>query len=149
MLLILIVTSYVTAFISFFIYCMPHHLFNLDMCDDTTYVTPIWIVLDNYWPILKIIKIIMPTHAAVINKPTHTRCRSIHLHNFWSSCHLGGGPCKHPTSCGRYHLVPHVWALLARTDIGTLARTCGQNWSSSTWHSHADRWQLQVCICDN
>ena len=33
-------TSYVTTFLSFFIYCLPHHLFYLDMCDVTTYVTP-------------------------------------------------------------------------------------------------------------
>ena len=41
MLLILVVTSYVTTCLSFFIYCLPHHLFYLDMCDVTTYVTPI------------------------------------------------------------------------------------------------------------
>ena len=34
-------TSYVTTFLSFFIYCLPHHLLYLDMCDVTTYVTPI------------------------------------------------------------------------------------------------------------
>ena len=39
MLLIVVLTSYVTTFVSFFIYCMPHHLFNLDMCDFTVYVT--------------------------------------------------------------------------------------------------------------
>ena len=40
MLLIVVVTSYVTTFLHFFIYCLPHHLFYLDMCDVTTYVTP-------------------------------------------------------------------------------------------------------------
>ena len=40
MLLILLVTSYVTTFLHFFIYYLPHHLFYLDMCDVTTYVTP-------------------------------------------------------------------------------------------------------------
>ena len=40
MLLILLVISYVTTFLHFFIYCLPHHLFYLDMCDVTTYVTP-------------------------------------------------------------------------------------------------------------
>ena len=39
MLLILVVTSYVTTFLSFFIYCLPHHLLYLDMCDVITYVT--------------------------------------------------------------------------------------------------------------
>ena len=34
------VTSYVTTFLHFFIYCLSHHLFYLDMCDVTTYVTP-------------------------------------------------------------------------------------------------------------
>ena len=33
-------TSYVTTFLFFFIYCLPHHVFYLDMCDVTTYVTP-------------------------------------------------------------------------------------------------------------
>ena len=41
MLLILLVTSYVTTCLSFFIYCLPHHLFYLDMCDVTIDVTPI------------------------------------------------------------------------------------------------------------
>ena len=39
--LILVVTSYVTTCLSFFIYCLPCHPFYLDMCDVTTYVTPI------------------------------------------------------------------------------------------------------------
>ena len=30
----------VTTFLSFFIYCLPHHLLYLDMCDVSTYVTP-------------------------------------------------------------------------------------------------------------
>ena len=34
------VTSYVTTCLSFFINYMPHHLFCLDKCDVTIYVTP-------------------------------------------------------------------------------------------------------------
>ena len=32
---------YVTTCLSFFIYCLSRHLFYLDMCDVTTYITPI------------------------------------------------------------------------------------------------------------
>ena len=35
-----IVTSYVTTCLSFFINYMPHHLFCLDKCDVITYVIP-------------------------------------------------------------------------------------------------------------
>ena len=40
MLLILLVTSYITTCLSFLIYCLRHHLFYLDTCNVTIYVTP-------------------------------------------------------------------------------------------------------------
>ena len=40
LLILVLVISYVITCLSFFIYCLPHHLFYLDMCDVTTYVTP-------------------------------------------------------------------------------------------------------------
>ena len=78
MLLILLVTSYVTTFLSFFIYCLPYHLLYLDMCDVTTYVTPtvgsLIIFLVIIWVLEDLTHIII-RHAAAFIDNVRSRSR--------------------------------------------------------------------------
>lgn len=66
----------VITFFSFFIYCLPHHLLYLDMCDVTTYVTPIVgsliIFLVIIWVLEDLTHIIIRHAAALIDNVRRT-----------------------------------------------------------------------------